>query len=193
MAATGELETRAFASAEAWEAWLRDHHDTSPGVWVQFAKKGSGVPSVTYLEALHAALCFGWIDGQARSVDAASYVQRFTPRRARSMWSKRNREFATALIESGRMQPAGLREVERAKADGRWDAAYDAPSTATVPDDLRVALDATPAAAEAFAALDGTNRYAILHRVQTAKRPETRARRIEKFVAMLAAGDRIYP
>jgi uncharacterized protein YdeI (YjbR/CyaY-like superfamily) len=193
MAATGELETRAFASAEAWEAWLRDHHDTSPGVWLQFAKKGSGVPSVTYLEALHAALCFGWIDGQARSVDAASYVQRFTPRRARSMWSKRNREFATALIESGRMQPAGLREVERAKADGRWDAAYDAPSTATVPDDLRAALDASPAAAEAFAALDGTNRYAILHRVQTAKRPETRARRIEKFVAMLAAGDRIHP
>jgi uncharacterized protein YdeI (YjbR/CyaY-like superfamily) len=193
MAAIGELETRAFASAEAWEAWLRDHHDTSPGVWIQFAKKGSGVPSVTYLEALHAALCFGWIDGQARSVDAASYVQRFTPRRARSMWSKRNREFATALIESGRMQPAGLREVERAKADGRWDAAYDAPSTATVPDDLRAALDASPAAAEAFAALDGTNRYAILHRVQTAKRPETRARRIEKFVAMLAAGDRIHP
>jgi uncharacterized protein YdeI (YjbR/CyaY-like superfamily) len=193
MAATGELETRAFASAEAWEAWLREHHDTSPGVWIRFAKKGSGVPSATYLEALHAALCFGWIDGQARSVDAASYVQRFTPRRARSMWSKRNREFATALIESGRMQPAGLREVERAKADGRWDAAYDAPSTATVPDDLRVALDASPAAAEAFAALDGTNRYAILHRVQTAKRPETRARRIEKFVAMLAAGDRIYP
>jgi len=193
MAAAGELETHAFASAEAWEAWLREHHDTSPGVWIRFAKKGSGVPSVRYLEALHAALCFGWIDGQARTVDAASYVQRFTPRRARSTWSKRNREFATALIESGQMQPAGLREVERAKADGRWDAAYDAPSTATVPDDLQAALDASPAAAEAFAALDGQNRYAILHRVQTAKRPETRARRIEKFVAMLAAGDRIYP
>jgi uncharacterized protein YdeI (YjbR/CyaY-like superfamily) len=193
MAAGTELETRAFASAEAWEAWLREHHDTSPGVWIRFAKKGSGVPSVTYLEALHAALCFGWIDGQARSVDAASYVQRFTPRRARSMWSKRNREFATALIESGRMQPAGLREVERAQADGRWDAAYDAPSTATVPDDLQAALEASPAAAEAFAALDGQNRYAILHRVQTARRPETRARRIETFVAMLAAGEKIYP
>jgi uncharacterized protein YdeI (YjbR/CyaY-like superfamily) len=188
-----ELETRAFASAAEWEAWLREHHDSAPGIWIRFAKKGSGVPSVTYLEALHAALCFGWIDGQARSVDDASYVQRFTPRRARSIWSKRNREFATALIEAGRMQPAGLREVERAQADGRWEAAYDAPSTATVPEDLQRALDASPEAAAFFATLNGQNRYAILHRVQTAKRPETRARRIEKFVAMLAAGDRIHP
>jgi uncharacterized protein YdeI (YjbR/CyaY-like superfamily) len=188
-----ELETRAFASAEEWEAWLRDHHDTVPGVWIRFAKKGSGVPTVTYLEALHAALCFGWIDGQARSLDDAAYVQRFTPRRARSIWSKRNRDFATALIEAGRMQPAGLREVERAKADGRWDAAYDAPSTATVPADLQRALDASPAAAEFFATLNSQNRYAILHRVQTAKRPETRARRIEKFVAMLEAGETLYP
>ena len=188
-----ELPTRAFGDAEEWESWLREHHDSAPGVWIKFARKGSGVASVTYMEALHAALCFGWIDGQARSLDEASYVQRFTPRRARSIWSKRNREFATALIESGRMQPAGLREVERAKADGRWDAAYDAPSTATVPDDLKAALDANPAAAEFFAGLDGRNRYAILHRVQTAKRPETRARRIEKFVAMLAAGEKIYP
>jgi uncharacterized protein YdeI (YjbR/CyaY-like superfamily) len=188
-----ELETRAFASAEEWEAWLRDHHDTVPGVWIRFAKKGSGVPTVTYLEALHAALCFGWIDGQARSLDDAAYVQRFTPRRARSIWSKRNRDFATALIEAGRMQPAGLREVERAKADGRWDAAYDAPSTATVPEDLQRALDASPAAAEFFATLNSQNRYAILHRVQTAKRPETRARRIEKFVAMLEAGETLYP
>jgi uncharacterized protein YdeI (YjbR/CyaY-like superfamily) len=188
-----ELETRAFASAEEWEAWLREHHDTAPGVWIRFAKKGSGVETVTYLEALHAALCFGWIDGQARSVDDASYVQRFTPRRARSIWSKRNRDFATALIESGRMQPAGLREVERAKADGRWDAAYDAPSTATVPDDLQAALDASPAAAAFFATLNSQNRYAILHRVQTAKKPETRARRIEKFVTMLEAGETLYP
>jgi uncharacterized protein YdeI (YjbR/CyaY-like superfamily) len=191
--APDDLETRAFASAAEWEAWLRAHHDTTPGVWVRFAKKGAGVPSVTYLEALHAALCFGWIDGQARGVDDASYVQRFTPRRARSIWSKRNREFATALIESGRMQPAGLREVERAQADGRWDAAYDAPSTATVPDDLRDALDASPAAAELFATLNGQNRYAILHRVQTAKKPETRARRIAKFVTMLEAGETPYP
>jgi uncharacterized protein YdeI (YjbR/CyaY-like superfamily) len=120
-------------------------------------------------------------------------VQRFTPRRARSIWSKRNREFATALIEAGRMQPAGLREVERARADGRWDAAYDAPSTAMVPDDLQAALDASPAAAEFFATLNSQNRYAILHRVQTAKRPETRARRIERFVAMLEAGETLYP
>jgi uncharacterized protein YdeI (YjbR/CyaY-like superfamily) len=187
------LETRAFASAEEWEAWLREHHDTAPGVWIRFAKKGSGVPTVTYLEALHAALCVGWIDGQARSADESSYLQRFTPRRARSIWSKRNRGFAEELIAAGRMQPAGLREVERAKADGRWDAAYDAPSTATVPEDLRAALDAEPAAAEFFATLNGQNRYAILHRVQTAKKPETRARRIERFVAMLAAGETLYP
>jgi uncharacterized protein YdeI (YjbR/CyaY-like superfamily) len=188
-----ELETRAFTSADEWEAWLREHHDSAPGVWIKFARKGSGIPTVTYLEALHAALCFGWIDGQARAGDESFYVQRFTPRRSRSIWSKRNRDFATALIESGRMQPAGLREVERAKADGRWDAAYDAPSTATVPDDLQAALEANPAAAEFFARLKGQNRYAILHRVQTAKKPETRARRIEKFVAMLARGETLYP
>jgi uncharacterized protein YdeI (YjbR/CyaY-like superfamily) len=187
------LPTIQFASAGKWEAWLREHHETAPGVWIRFAKKGSGVPSVTYLEALHVALCFGWIDGQARGVDDASYVQRFTPRRARSIWSKRNRAFAEELIATGRMQPAGLREVERAKADGRWDAAYDAPSTAEVPDDLRVALDAEPAAAELFATLNSQNRYAILHRIQTAKKPETRARRIERFVAMLAAGETLYP
>src|SRR5919112_4261772 len=188
-----ELETRAFASAAEWEAWLREHHDTAPGVWIRFAKKGSGVPSVTYRDALQAALCFGWIDGQARAVDDASYVQRFTPRRARSIWSKRNRDFATALIEAGRMQPAGLREVERAKADGRWEAAYDAPSTATVPDDLQAALDDEPEAAAFFATLNSQNRYAILHRVQTAKKPETRARRIATFVAMLKRGETLHP
>jgi uncharacterized protein YdeI (YjbR/CyaY-like superfamily) len=187
------LETCAFASVDEWEAWLRANHDTAPGVWIKFARKGSGAASVTYLEALHAALCFGWIDGQARSLDEAWYVQRFTPRRARSIWSKRNRGFAEALIASGRMQPAGLREVERAKADGRWDAAYDAPSTATVPDDLRAALDASPRAAAFFETLNAQNRYAILHRVQTAKRAETRARRIEKFVGMLERGETLHP
>jgi uncharacterized protein YdeI (YjbR/CyaY-like superfamily) len=191
--AGGDLETRAFASAEEWEAWLRAHHDTAPGVWIKFARKGSGVPTVTYMEALQTALCFGWIDGQARSLDESFYLQRFTPRRARSIWSKRNRDFATALIESGRMQPAGLREVERAKADGRWDAAYDAPSTATVPDDLRAALDASPSAAAFFETLSSQNRYAILHRVQTAKKPETRARRIATFVAMLERGETLHP
>jgi uncharacterized protein YdeI (YjbR/CyaY-like superfamily) len=187
-----DLETRAFANPEEWEAWLRAHHDTAPGVWIKFARKGSGIPTVTYMEALHAALCFGWIDGQARGGDESFYVQRFTPRRARSIWSKRNVKFATELIEAGRMQPAGLREVERAKADGRWDAAYDAPSTATVPDDLRAALDADPEAAAFFATLKGQNRYAILHRVQTAKKPETRARRIETFVAMLKRGETLH-
>jgi len=187
-------EIRPFESAGEWEAWLREHHETvTAGVWIKFARKASGIPTVTYREALQVALRFGWIDGQARGQDESWYLQRFTPRRARSIWSKRNRDFATALIEAGEMEPAGLREVERAKADGRWDAAYDAPSTATVPDDLQAALDANPAATEFFAGLDRQNRYAILHRVQTAKRPETRARRIEKFVAMLAAGERIYP
>jgi uncharacterized protein YdeI (YjbR/CyaY-like superfamily) len=187
-------EVLPFASAEDWEAWLRAHHETATaGVWIKFARRASGIPTVTYGEALQVALRFGWIDGQARSHDESWYLQRFTPRRARSIWSKRNRDFATALIEAGEMEPAGLREVERAKADGRWDAAYDAPSTATVPDDLQAALDANPAAAEFFAGLDRQNRYAILHRVQTAKRPETRARRIETFVAMLAAGEKIHP
>lgn len=188
-----ELERRAFATVAEWEAWLREHHDTAPGVWLRFARKGSGIASIVYMEALQEALRFGWIDGQARSVDDAWYEQRFTPRRSRSLWSKRNREFATALIEAGRMEPAGLREVERAKADGRWDAAYDAPSTASVPADLQAALDAAPAAAAFFATLKGQNRYSILHRIQTAKKPETRARRIETFVAMLARGETLYP
>jgi uncharacterized protein YdeI (YjbR/CyaY-like superfamily) len=191
-AASRDLETRAFASAEEWEAWLREHHDSAPGVWIKFARKDSGIPTVTYLEALHAALCFGWIDGQARSLDEAFYVQRFTPRRARSIWSKRNRQFATALIESGRMQPAGLREVERAKADGRWEAAYEGQRRAEVPPDLQAALDADPAAREHFATLDSRNRYAILYRIGEAKRPETRARRIAQYVEMLREGRRIH-
>jgi uncharacterized protein YdeI (YjbR/CyaY-like superfamily) len=183
----------AFASAAEWEAWLREHHASVPGVWIRFARKGSGIPSVTYMEALQEALRFGWIDGQARGVDDSWYEQRFTPRRPRSIWSKRNRGFAEALIEAGRMEPAGLREVERAKTDGRWDAAYDAPSTASVPDDLRAALDASAEAAAFFATLSSQNRYAILRRIQTAKKPETRARRIERFVAMLERGETLYP
>jgi uncharacterized protein YdeI (YjbR/CyaY-like superfamily) len=187
------LPSCAFASAAEWEAWLREHHASVAGVWIRFARKGSGIASVTYMEALQEALRFGWIDGQARGVDDSWYEQRFTPRRPRSIWSKRNRGFAEALIEAGRMEPAGLREVERAKADGRWDAAYDAPSTASVPDDLRAALDAAPEAAAFFATLSSQNRYAILHRIQTAKKPETRARRIERFVAMLERGETLYP
>jgi uncharacterized protein YdeI (YjbR/CyaY-like superfamily) len=188
-----DYEVRTFESAEAFEAWLRERHADEAGVWIRFAKKGSGIPSVTYAEALDAALCYGWIDGQAKSVDETWYLQKFTPRRARSMWSKRNREKVAALIEAGRMQPAGLAEIERAQADGRWDAAYDGPAKATVPDDLQAALDASPAAAESFAALTGQNRYAILHRVQTAVKPETRARRIARLVEQLARGEKPYP
>ena len=162
-------------------------------MWIKFARKASGIPTVTYREALQVALRFGWIDGQARGQDESWYLQRFTPRRARSIWSKRNRDFATALIEAGEMEPAGLREVERAKADGRWDAAYDSPTTASVPDDLRAALDAAPGAAEFFEGLDSNNRYAILHRIQGAKKPETRANRIAKFAAMCARGETVHP
>ena len=175
-----------FESREAWAAWLDEHYGSADGVWIKLANKGSGIPSVTYEQAVEVALCFGWIDGQMRGLDETWYVQRFTPRRRRSKWSKLNRERALALMERGEMKPAGLAEVERAQADGRWDAAYDSPTTATVPDDLRAALDADPRAADAFAALDAQSRYSILHSLQDAKRPETRARRIERVVARLA-------
>jgi uncharacterized protein YdeI (YjbR/CyaY-like superfamily) len=181
-----------FSSRDEWDAWLAEEHERSDGVWLKIAKKAAGVASVSYAEALEVALTYGWIDGQKRALDDHHWLQRFTPRTARSKWSKVNRQKATELIESGALKPAGLREVERAKADGRWDAAYDAQSTATVPDDLRRALEAEPAALEFFATLDSRNRYAILHRVQDAKRPETRERRIQKYIAMLAAGEKIY-
>jgi uncharacterized protein YdeI (YjbR/CyaY-like superfamily) len=182
-----------FTDREAFAEWLEEHHEASDGIWIKFAKKASGIPSVTYKEVLAVALAYGWIDGQVRRVDEDWYRQRWTPRRARSMWSKINRAAAEAMIERGEMKPAGLREVERAKADGRWDRAYDSPSTATVPADLRAALDAEPAAAEAFAGLDSQNRYAILHRLQNVKRPETRARRIAEYVTMLGAGETLHP
>jgi uncharacterized protein YdeI (YjbR/CyaY-like superfamily) len=182
-----------FASAEAFEAWLAEQHAESDGLWIRFAKKASGIPTVVYKEAVEASLRYGWIDGQVKRLDEDYYVQRFTPRRARSRWSKINCAKAEALIASGAMQPAGLAEVERAKADGRWEAAYDAPSTATVPDDLRAALDRDPKVAAFFETLDANNRYAILHRLQDAKKPETRTRRIEKFVAMLSRGETIHP
>jgi uncharacterized protein YdeI (YjbR/CyaY-like superfamily) len=162
-------------------------------VWLKLAKRGSGLESVTRAEALEVALAYGWIDGKAGRLDDDWWLQRFTPRAARSRWSKINREKATALIESGAMKPAGLREVERAKADGRWEAAYDAQSKATVPDDLKRALDENEAARELFATLDSRNRYAILYRIHEAKKPETRARRIDKYVTMLARGEKPYP
>ncbi len=183
-----------FATQEEWRRWLAAEHGDHPdGVWLEMAKKASGIRSITHAEAVEVALCFGWIDSQLRRVDDAWFTQRFTPRRPRSKWSRLMREKAEELMAAGAMQPAGLAEVERAKADGRWDAAYEPPSTARVPDDLRAALDADPAAAEFFAALDASNRYAILHRVNDAKRPETRARRIAKYVAMCSAGERIHP
>lgn len=188
-----ELPILAFPSPEAWEEWLEANHAAAPGLWLKVAKRGSGIPSVSHPEALEAAICFGWIDGQRRALDERFFLQRFTPRGPRSRWSQINRDNATRLIEAGRMRPAGLAQVEAARADGRWDAAYAPQRTATVPDDLRRALDADPAASRAFAELDSHNRYAILYRVQDAKRPETRQRRIERFVEMLAAGGKPHP
>jgi uncharacterized protein YdeI (YjbR/CyaY-like superfamily) len=182
-----------FASQDDWAAWLDAHHDTSPGLWIKIAKAKTGIDTVTHAEALDVALCFGWIDGQRKGFDDIWFLQRFTPRRPRSVWSKINTGKATALIAEGRMQPAGLREIERAKADGRWDAAYAGQRTITVPDDLAAALKADRKAKAEFDKLDSRNRYAILYRVQAAKKAETRARRIEQFVAMLARGERIYP
>jgi len=181
-----ELPVVPFGSAAAWEAWLEEHHAASEGLWLKISKKDSGIESVSYAEALDVALCYGWIDGQKGRFDEKFWLQRFTPRRPRSKWSKVNREKVAGLIEAGRMKPAGLREVEKAKSDGRWEAAYEPQSRATVPDDLRRALDENREASAFFETLDGANRYAILYRIADAKRPETRARRIEKYVAMLA-------
>ena len=189
-ASTAAVATQRFADRRAWETWLKTHHASSDGVWLELAKAGAA--GLTYAEALEVALCFGWIDGQKKGLDAHAWLQRFTPRRARSLWSKINRAKAEALIASGRMQPAGLAEVERAKADGRWDEAYDGARSAQVPPDLQAAFAANPRAAAFFATLDGTNRYAVLWRVQTAKRPQTRARRIATLVEMLARGEKIH-
>jgi len=187
-----ELPVLAFESQADWAAWLAEHGaDTPGGIWLKFAKKDSGIRSVVYAEALQEALRQGWIDGQARSFDDDCYLQRFTPRRPRSKWSQRNVDYAEALIADGRMLPAGLAEVERAKADGRWEAAYPGPATATAPPDLQAALDADPEAAAFFATLSSTNRYAIIYQVLDAKRPETRERRIAKYVAMCAAGETV--
>jgi uncharacterized protein YdeI (YjbR/CyaY-like superfamily) len=186
-------EPLAFPTQRAWERWLERNHATAASAWVRVAKKGSGIRSVTRDDAVESALCFGWIDGQARSLDEQTFLQRFTPRRPRSPWSLINRDRATELIRLGRMRPSGLEQVERAKRDGRWDAAYAGQRTATVPDDLARRLRARPTARRFFEALDSRNRYAILLRIQQTRRPETRARRIETFVAMLEAGEKIYP
>lgn len=174
-----------FATAEAWERWLDAEPTGSRGLWMKVAKKGCPTPAIGYATAIESALCFGWIDSQIRSYDESFYLQRFTPRKARSKWSQVNREKADALIAAGRMRPAGLREIELAKSDGRWDAAYAGQASMTVPPDLQAALDADPRAAEFFTGLDRANRFAVLWRIHDAKRAETRARRIERYVAML--------
>jgi len=188
-----ELEQRLFANGKAWWNWLQKQHATSPGIWMKIAKKDAPESSVQYPEALDAALCFGWIDGQKKSIDEQYWLQKFTPRAKRSIWSKINREKVAALIEKGLMQPAGLAEVERARQDGRWEAAYDSWSAAEVPADLQAALDASAKARANFAALSSQNRYAILFRTHQAKRAETRVKRINDFVAMLERGQTIHP
>ncbi|MEV4416764.1 YdeI/OmpD-associated family protein [Catellatospora sp. NPDC049609] len=188
-----EIPTLSFASADEFEQWLAAQPAGSPGVWLKLARKLPGVVALDYPQALDVALCHGWIDGQKTGLDGTHWLQKFTPRRARSRWSKVNREKVAALIEQGRMRPAGLAEIERAKADGRWEAAYDGMRTAEVPADLAEALAAHPDAARFFDTVSRSNRYAILHRVHEAKRPETRARRIARFVAMLAEGRTLHP
>jgi uncharacterized protein YdeI (YjbR/CyaY-like superfamily) len=187
------LPTVFFASAADWEQWLEDNHAVSDGVWIRMAKKDSGIDSVRYPQVLDTALCFGWIDGRREALDERHFLQRFTPRRARSRWSQINREKVEWLIADGKVRPAGLSEVERAQADGRWEAAYESQKTIAVPVDLRRELDSRPQAKAFFAELTSQNRYAILYRLQDVRRPETRARRLAKFVAMLEAGEKIYP
>jgi uncharacterized protein YdeI (YjbR/CyaY-like superfamily) len=189
----GELTVLAFASQKSWEKWLKTNHLSSAGLWLQLAKKASGAASVTYAEALETALCFGWIDGQKKSHSAEAWLQKFTPRGKKSIWSKINREKALALIESSKMRAAGLAEVERAKQDGRWQQAYDSPSNAVVPPDLQAALEQNPRAKAFFATLESRNRYAVLWRVQTAKKAETRAKRIALCIGMLERGEKFHP
>ena len=188
-----DLPVLEFETAEEFERWLEREHGAARGIWLRFAKKGSQTRSVTYQQAVLVALCFGWIDGQARSEGEASWLQRFTPRTRKSVWSQINRRRVEELIAQGRMRPAGLAEIEKAKADGRWDAAYPPPSTAAVPPDLAAAFAAAPGAEAFFAGLDSRNRYAVLHRIATARTPATRAARIRVFVEMLEKGELLYP
>jgi uncharacterized protein YdeI (YjbR/CyaY-like superfamily) len=188
-----ELPVMQFAQQSDWAEWLDRHHAESSGIWLRIAKKSSSLQSVSYAEAIDVALCYGWIDGQSKKYDQDSWLQKFTPRGPRSIWSKVNQEKVAALISSGRMQPAGLAAIERAKQNGQWAAAYDSPSQATVPSDLQAELDKNPSASAFFATLNSQNRYAILFRIQTAKKPETRARRIRQFIEMLEKNEKIYP
>jgi len=187
------IPVRRFANQAAWGAWLEKNFQTSRGLWLRLAKKGSGLRSISYGEALDLALCYGWISGQAKSETEQTWLARFLPRSDKSIWSKINRERAGALIESGKMKAAGLEAIERAKKNGRWDAAYDSPRRAVVPPDLKIALDANPRAKAFFENLDGANRYAVLFRIQTVKKPETRAKKIRQFVEMKERNERFHP
>lgn len=187
-----ELPIQLFEQPGDWASWL-DSNASAPGIWLRIAKKGAGISSISYEQALEVALCYGWIDGLKKGYDEQSWIQKFTPRGPSSIWSKINRAKAEALIAAGQMQPSGIAAIERARASGRWDAAYDSASAAEVPDDLQAALDQSPAAQAFFATLSKTNRYAILFRIQTARKAETRAQRIRQFVAMLERHETIYP
>jgi uncharacterized protein YdeI (YjbR/CyaY-like superfamily) len=193
MDAKNGLPILSFASQKDWETWLDENHRTSKGLWLKIAKKGSGIDSVDYPEALDAALCHGWIDGQKGAFDDTFWLQKFTPRGPRSKWSKINVDKALALIDANRMKPAGLAAIEQARSDGRWEQAYASQSKATVPEDLQRELDRNPEAAKFFATLDSANRYAVLYRIHEAKKPETRARRIEKFIGMLNRQEKVHP
>lgn len=187
-----QADSRLFKGQAAWSAWLDKNHARSSGVWLRLAKKNSGLQSVTYAAALETALCYGWIDGHKRPESDQAWLQRFCPRSAKSIWSRINREKALALIKSGRMMPAGQQAIEQARSNGRWESAYDSPSRASVPDDFQAALKISPKAKSFFETLDRANRYAVLFRIQTAKRQETRTRNIQKFIAMLERGEKIH-
>ena len=189
---TPALDPLVFPRQKDWAAWLASNHDKSPGVWLRLAKKASGIQAVSYSDALDVALCHGWIDARKRSESETTWLQRFTPRTSKSIWSKINREKAVALVKAGRMKAAGLAQIERAKKDGRWEAAYDSPSSATAPPELQAALNQNPRAKAFYATLDSQNRYAILFRIQTAKKAETRARRIQQFVEMLEKNKKLH-
>lgn len=191
--AQGEFPIVDFDDQAAWEKWLEENHAKSNGVWLRLTKRVAGVHALTYAEALEVALCYGWIDGQKQTHSPQAWLQKFTPRRKKSIWSKINREKALALIENGRMRPAGLNQIELAKADGRWEAAYDSFSAAVVPADFQAALNKNPKAKAFFATVDRANRYAFLFRIQTAKKPETRAKRIDAFVKMLSKKEKLHP
>ena len=184
--------TLTLANQAEWESWLKLNGRTATGVWLRLAKKDADKPTVSYAEALESALCYGWIDGQKQAASEHYWLQRFTPRTARSIWSKINKAKAEALISAGRMHPSGMREIDRAKQDGRWDAAYSSASTSAIPDDFQKALDANKNAKAFFATLNSQNRYAVLFRIQNVKRAETRAKKIAQFVEMLANGEKLH-